>query len=127
MPKLRDEPCSECGWRYPGFHICVDLKNPQPIKPDPPKRSRKREYNTNRSSDTWRLSISSSMQKHASKLREKNKDRDERMIELYEEGLTMREIAAEMKLNHQTVGDALRFAQDQGKVVIRRPGERFKR
>jgi hypothetical protein len=28
-PNLRDDPCERCGWKFKGFHICVE--NPSTV------------------------------------------------------------------------------------------------
>lgn len=119
--RVLDESCPRCGWRYPGFHICVDLSTPEP-PPPPIKKPRPRRfdrYDTNRSSLEWKASIARSMQNRAATLREKNKARDEALVQSYANGLTVREIQAETKLNPETIRRALHIARDEGRLTIR--------
>jgi len=69
----------------------------------------------------WRSAICDGMQGYVAEVREKNKDRNETIVRLYDSDLTFRQIAAEMKLSYFTVNRVLQSAKSEGLVEIRPP------
>lgn len=125
--KLLDEPC-KCGWKYEGFHICVDLTQPEPVRKVKVRKPRARlAHQAAKSSPEWRAKLSAAALRHQAEIRERNKSRDEDIIRLYsDEYMTIREVAAVIGINYATVTGVLSRAQEAGLVVIR-PAQRRKK
>lgn len=117
MVKMRAEPCGKCGWKYEGFHVCVNLSEPDMKKVGPTKVTRARKKSESNSSED-RLS--------AARLKDHQfKERNKEIVRLYVvEQKTMREIAKEMLLDDATVMNILHQAKDRGEITIRRTARR---
>lgn len=134
MVKQQVAPCTKCGWRYPGFHICLDLpksvmkkvedgkdrdSNGRIITGPKPRPSRAKNQHL-----THREAISAGIKaKHAND--PKRIERDKEIVRLYGvETMSIREVSAKMDLSQKTVMSALHRARDRGEVIIRPPARR---
>ena len=125
--RLREDPC-QCGWRFEGFHICVDLSKPEPklpkIKRQPVKKKpvRDRRSDAIKSTPEWRNNISKAMKEYFEKERVKNKDRDDNIVRFYIEGDTVKELSELFCMRRQTILKILHRARDEGRVTMRPSG-----
>ena len=112
-----DNPCEKCGWKMPGFHVCViDLRTAEGVKAattvnyQPPKRKSRARPGANRSESV-----------KAARAREAGRaERDEEIIRLYdEEELSMTAVSRQMGLDFRTVQKVLHTAAKDEKIVIR--------
>jgi len=116
--KPLDIPCEKCGWKMPGFHVCViDLRTAEGVKaattvnysPPKPRPSRARP-GANRSE-----SVKESWARRAGRA-----ERDAEIIRLYdEEELSMNQTAARLKIDYRTVSKVLKAAAEAGDIAIR--------
>lgn len=133
MVKMRDTPCPKCDWRYPGFHICLDLpkKIMQQVEDGyerdsngdmildgenapKPRKSRAKDVHI-----SHRDAISAGVRAAAAN-NPKRIARDLEIVRLYgKEQMSVREVSAKMNLAQKTVMSALHRAQDRREVTIR--------
>jgi DNA-directed RNA polymerase specialized sigma24 family protein len=139
MVKMRDEPCPRCDWRFPGFHICLDLpkKIMQQVE-DGYERDSNGEMITDENSPKPRKSRAKDVHishrdaiaagvRAAYASNPKRIERDKEIVRLYgKEELSVREVAKKMNLADKTVMSALHRAQDRREVVIRPARRRTK-
>lgn len=101
----KSKSCGDCGWKYPGFHICLGL---------PPEIMERVEEGRKKEAPARVKSV-------PVENRTKFADRNREIIRLYdEEDFTMREVAEKLKIDQRTVMNILHNARDKGDVVIRR-------
>lgn len=137
MVNLLTKPCTRCDWRYPSFHICLDLPkkimqqvedgyerdtNGEMIVDEfKPKKSKAKNPNISHRqaiSDGVRAKWTNDPKRIA---------RDVEIVRLYEEEqLTIRDVAKALTLADKTVMSALHRAAANGDVVIRPAGPRSK-
>lgn len=127
--KILDKPCPDCGWRYPGFHICLGLPqklmqqvedgydrdtNGEMIAEVKVRTTRAKNPNV-----SHRQAISDGVRaKHAND--PKRIARDKEIERLYDrEELSIRDVSEKMVLSQKTVMSALHRAQDAGRLVVR--------
>lgn len=134
MTKYREQPCPKCDWRFPGFHVCLDLpkkimqqvedgyerdsngdmimdSNGDPILP-----------RVTRSDISHREAISAGLRASFATDPERIK-RDSEIVRLYtEEMKPISQVAATLNLAPRTVQTALHRARDLGQVTMRPRG-----
>jgi DNA-binding CsgD family transcriptional regulator len=112
--KLRDNPCERCGWKFPGFHVCVDLSTPEPAtKATHPDMTPSQLESLNQA----RLSR---WERH----RLATADRDKKIVEMYKDGKTLKEISEEIELAYPSVNKIVTRAAERGEVRKRKRWER---
>jgi hypothetical protein len=122
--KLRDVPCERCGWKYEGFHVCVDLS--APVDPKVLAKHTQRYKHSSEMRDRLSNAASIRWARH----REDMAERDSRVVERYkEDNASMRDLAGEFGIDFQTVRNILHRAAARGECEIRPPGvnARFKK
>lgn len=105
--KLRKKRC-HCGWKYPGFHICIDLS--KPLDPQ----------------IIHKLKITPSHQRSLEEGRaarwERHRDemfkRDQKIVQRYKEGASYKTLAEEFGIANATVMGIIHRAKDRGEVEI---------
>lgn len=113
-----ETPCARCGWKWRGFHICVDPSTPEPKQ----KQTIKRRHISDRS-DSHREALSES---NEARWRRINFERDAALVDRYKDGdVGFRGLAKEFNLSYKTVALAMKKAQERGEVEIR-PAHRNK-
>lgn len=106
MTKYLDNPCPNCGWKFPGFHICLAL--PLEVMRRPEDGS----------------TVSARKVSPAKAISNRNAE----IIHLYNvDELTMVEIATKLGIPGTIVMNVLHTAQENGDVVIRRAARRTAR
>lgn len=118
MVAKRDEPCEKCGWKMPGFHICIiDLRTKDGIRAatraeyTPPKKRKSRARPGANRSDTVKA-IRAAEPGRA--------ERDAEIIRLYDEAeLSMTGVSRHMNLDFRTVQRVLHLAANDDKIVLR--------
>jgi predicted Rossmann fold nucleotide-binding protein DprA/Smf involved in DNA uptake len=128
--------CGRCGWRYPSFHICLDLPLEVMRRVEDvaqPKRQRARAHKRDprsdayRGTDEWRSNISAGLQEYHNQRRAANRERDREIVKRYsEDQRTVRELATEFGISFQTILSVLHTAQDDGVLVIRPAARRIR-
>ena len=118
MVKLRDTPCERCGWKYPGFHICVDLSRPL----DPAIAKKHRPQPSHIRSEALIQMLQDGRAKRWERHREEMAERDAEIVRLYKTGLGFRVLAAQFGIAYQTARNVIRRAEANGEVVVRDPG-----
>lgn len=115
--KLRDVPC-KCGWKFLGFHICIDLSSPEPTAP---KSHKKRFHEMSPAQKAaWDESQKLRWQEH----HDKHRDRDAKIVERYNEGnVGYRALSEEFGCAHTTIQRVLKNAELAGQTVIRKRGK----
>jgi len=89
--KLREIPCAQCGWKFPGFHVCVDLSKPCALEAPKPVSKK----GTGRGSNLATL---------RAQIREENSERDAEIVaRYYSEGISYKDLAKDIGLHHHTV------------------------
>ena len=117
--KLRDIPCGDCGWKFKGFHICLDLSDPA-VREVVPGPGRKPRVSRAVAGSDRAASIRAF---HANDPRKVERNRE--IIRLYNElDMTMREVAEKMAIDPTTVRNILHRAADEGDVIIRKAARR---
>lgn len=128
LPKA--EWCPRCEWRYPTFHICLDLpkeimrkiedgidrdSNGQMISKGPkPRQSRAKDRNLSHN-EAISAGIRAKFENDT-----KRQARDKNIERLYvDQELSLREIANEVGLSQKTVMSALHRARDAGRLTMR--------
>lgn len=117
MVALLDHPCSKCGWRFTGYHICTfNLENPAERKfaqhVEPATLGAKSTFKT--------PSVVATRTAKFHKLSEERLKRDAEIIRLYgEEKLSMTGVAARLSLSQPTVSRVIKAAAATGKVKLR--------
>lgn len=115
MTAQRDTPC-KCGWKFHGFHICVDLTGDEP---KPRIQSRKKLARSQSHLDALNSGRADRWARHY----EENRERDEKIIERYAAGgIGTSKIAQEFGMARSSVLKVLKRAQDQGLVKVRARG-----
>lgn len=100
-------PCFRCGWKFGGFHICLDLP-----------KSVMREVVGGRT----KKAVMHSSDDYVGNRLEKTQIEEE-VIELYNEGgHSMKDLAVELELSHYIVCKILYKAADDGLVTIAKRG-----
>lgn len=113
------DPCPRCGWKY-GFHICVDLS--KPCKDEGHIRP------TRVMTDEHKAAIGDAQRERWARYYEENARRDERIIDMYNQGGTsMVSIAKELGLAKSTVNKVLNRAARDGLVTLRPSGHTLAR
>lgn len=120
--KLRDQPCERCGWRYPGFHVCVDLS--KPIDPRIMKKHTDR-YAAVRTAE-HRRKLSEGAYERWERHREEMAPRDAKIVAAYKDGMTYRELAIEFHLAQQTIMGIIHRAAENGEVQVRPRGKNIR-
>lgn len=136
MVKMLDNPCDKCGWRMPGFHICVlDYSTPEGVKratfvestelgapsllnnPEPKKRAKKRTQPVF-GSEQDRANRSESVRQ--ARAREQGRaERDAEIIRLYDvQHFSMNGTAAALGIDYRTVSKVLKEAAAAGEIVL---------
>lgn len=129
-------PGTACGWKYEGFHICLDqsmvlmtrIEDGRYYKSQDSMREGKRpstgQFGRGRNNPEARAQISNSLRQRAENDPQRQ-DRNKEIIRLYsEEKMSMREIGESMGLQHQSVMNVLHRAAAKGDVVIRKAARR---
>lgn len=113
LTAIRNEPCGRCGWKYPGYHLCLNLSEPmmQKVGPTVTKRVRKKAE-----------SSSTEDRESNARLRDVHfKERNKKIVRLYAvEKMSMGEIAKELLIDDSTVMNVLHTAKDRGEITIRK-------
>ncbi len=121
MPKLRDQPCpnTACGWRYEGFHICLNQSKVLMTRIEDG-----REYRDQTSMRERDLPSASVTRRQLNEERKASKaDRDAKIIKFYiEDEMSMKEVAGAVGCATATVQLTLHKAQDRGDLTIRNAG-----
>lgn len=114
----RETPCERCGWKFKGFHVCVDLSVPV----DPKVQKKHNDSYAHLRTPAWRKHTSTIATERWERYRQDNFERDKRIVEFYAEGMSIRQLALEFKLATQTVRNCILRAQARGEVKMRPPG-----
>lgn len=101
--KLRDNPCPRCGWKYPGFHVCVDLS--QPI--DRAIQNKHNQAYMGLRTPEHRARLAAGLTERWRRHREETEERDLAIVEAYEKGMSMKNISREYGPAYQTVAGIL--------------------
>lgn len=125
MVEMLATPC-KCGWRYPGFHICVDLSRPIPreiaikhgIIPDPEKKKKK----IQRSEDHM-AAINDGRAARWQRHREETAERDLQILDEYKNGMGFRQISIKHGMGYGTVVKVMKRFANEGLVDIRPRGD----
>lgn len=134
--RYRDKPCQACGWKFQGFHICLDLPQDVMERVEDGRKAPSVRSSTDSSeppalkgraatlTDGHRTAIANGVRnKHARD--PKRVERNKEIIRLYQdEDFSMREIAEKLKVDQKTVMNVLHSARERGDVVIRRAARR---
>lgn len=109
--------CERCGWRYGGFHICVDLSTPEP------KLLEKVDGRVGPMSETQKRNISNAQQARLVVLAAKNRPRNEKIILRYrDQKIGTKQLSEEFELSRTSIVKILRQAEGEGRLTIRRRG-----
>lgn len=104
-------PCERCGWKFPGFHICVDLGTPEPKIEKKVKKSGKKRSNL-------------TMEEYWDKRRKDDIPRNDALAAIYMEGgIGLVGLSEQFGISHATVSKILRQYADAGILEIRKPGK----
>lgn len=114
--KLRDKRC-HCGWKFPGFHICVDTS--KPLDPALVKKLNKG-LSANHFS-ALQDGRSARWERH----REENMRRDAEIVKEYKDGSSYKTLAQKYGIAHQTVMGVIKRAAARGEVTIHPRGGNF--
>ena len=113
--RLREKPCETCGWKYPGFHVCVDLSKPSEAE----QRIRQRK---GAQTEDHLQRLQDGRAERWQQYHQENSARYDAMAEMYKKGRSMRDIAKEFNTSHQTINRILREKEAQGLLTIRPRG-----
>lgn len=118
--KLREKPCERCGWKFPGFHICVDLSAPcaQENQLHPPRPKATRSY-PNGLSEAHVTALNEGRTQRWLKHRAKHSERDAQIVQRYKDGLSFPALAKEFDIAYQTARGVIHRAAEEGLVVVR--------
>lgn len=119
MTKLPPK-CEQCGWKWGGFHICLELPKAELQKVRPltkqPRAGRPM-------SDSTREAISESQKARWDAYRERMRPKYDEIVRRYNQGgIGINRLADEVGVGRNVVMRALQEAQDEGRTVIRRRG-----
>lgn len=117
------EPCARCGWKYPGFHVCIDMSDPRArqviLTPLQQIKNEKDRYSGIESDET-RARKRDAANRYWASHHEKHKERNKEIISLYRDEIwSVRELSAHFTLDDRTVRAVLHRAEDQGVLTIR--------
>lgn len=116
--KLRDKSC-HCGWKFPGFHICVDLSTPEPKIQS--KKMRKM------STATYKA-LREAQENRRERERVEHVARDKEIVRLYNQGgVGYRELMEKFGIGQTTVQNIMKRAEAEGLVIIRKQGHNISR
>lgn len=124
--KLREQPCERCGWKFPGFHVCVDLS--QPVAPDVlkkhiPDRPRRNPGMTKIVRTEEHLQHLADGRNHRWERHwEETRERDVELVRRYMDGLGFRPLAIEYGISYQTARAIVKRAVARGEATIRPAG-----
>jgi DNA-binding NarL/FixJ family response regulator len=116
--RLRDTPCETCGWKYPGFHICVDLSKPVENRIQNKHNAMQRQTVSSEQKKRLADGLTERWRKH----RMDTRDRDRKIVEAYKSGMGMNAISREFGPAYQTVRLILHRAADRGEITVRAQG-----
>ena len=108
--------CKQCGWKYPTFHICLDLS-----KPSEAEKRAKKQYASQPQNSLQALAAG--RDKRWAKYREEMKERDKRLVQAYrEENKGLKQLADEFDIAYQTARGIVHRAVARGEVILRPRG-----
>lgn len=115
MTFLADKPCTRCGWKFKGFHICIE--NPSTtVEAMKPKRGGAKTQDQFDAMNEGRALRWESY-------REETQSRDDKIVKLYKNGgVGYIDIARKMNLSKSTVQKVLKRAEAEGLVKLRPRG-----
>lgn len=117
MTFLADSPCTQCGWKFKSFHVCVDLSGDEPTPVARPRRK------TQARSKQHLDALNEGRSLRWERYHEENRERDEKIVKRYNEGgIGATALGKEFGMSPSTVLKVLRRAQDEGHVQIRPVG-----
>lgn len=116
--KMRDVPCKQCGWRYPGFHVCVDLSKPIDTKIS----NRHIQAHNQKISQSHLDALQRGKTERWERHRDETANRDAKIVALYRAGDGMKPLAKDFSIAFQTIRGILKRAEDRGEVTIRPRG-----
>lgn len=119
--KLRDTPC-HCGWKFLGFHICVDLAAPNVSSMPKPKVKHRRYSGSATAAKLGALETAREARWDAH--HEANKDRDEAIVRRYRDDVVgLKKIAGEFGIGYETAMNVIRRHESAtGETVMRGRG-----
>jgi hypothetical protein len=109
----RDQPCSRCGWRYVGFHICFDASMPCPGEGRLTQTSKKAKKDKGRASEV--------QTERWATFREQHQERDIQIVSEYQGGTSLRDLAFKHNISHTTVIKIIKRAEEERGETIMRP------
>jgi hypothetical protein len=120
----RDTPCKTCGWKFKGFHVCVDPK--APIDPKIMAKHASGYKGTLAERQRLREAVNERWERY----REETAERDAEIIRRYkQDDVSMKQLAQDFGIAFQTLRGILIRAEQRNELTIRPPGTnvRFKR
>lgn len=115
--KRRDVPCERCGWQYEGFHVCFDASKPCPGEGVVSTAKKKVKHKSQKDSSP------SSRSQGRYWNHEENQERNRLIVELYKEGLGLKDIGKKYDISHQTVLKVINdYEATSGERVMRPRG-----
>lgn len=115
----RDTPCERCGWKFPGFHVCVDTSTP--VDPQIQMKHNKGAGMIS-AAHLERLQLGRESRWH--RHREETMERDKNIVERYKEGdISLKELSRDTGLAFQTVRNIVQRAVERGEVEMRARGQ----
>lgn len=124
--KMLDEPCQtefpsgkKCGWKYAGFHFCINPDTQTPLGPTFKKKHPG-------PSDEARAAAGRSRAERWQEYREEMAERDAAIVRLYKEGNGYNEIANELGISHSTVAKIVREAAAADELTVRPRGSNLR-
>ena len=131
MVKPAKQPCERCGWKWPNFHICLNL--PKEVM-ERVEDGRVRDSNGRiKHPDKPRAGSPMDKAKRAesqARAQRNNGDphrveRNKKILECYvKDQMPMQTIARELMLDVKTVMNVLHAAKDRGEITIRKTARR---
>lgn len=119
------KPCQTPGCSYDRYHACIfgrpDLF-PQLLGRYNPKRKGRTGFGTEPRSDAWRKGVTAAQQARWKNYYEINAERDKAMIQRYEAGFSIRQVAKHFGISSGAVQNAFRRLSAEGRVTIRSRG-----
>jgi hypothetical protein len=127
---MSDHKCTRCGWKYPSFHVCMDMDNLPPLSKvmrellyGPPKARRKLGPMT----DAHKRAVSEGQRERWAKVRAKNEKLEQKVVERYKEGgVGINDLRDEFQMGKDRIMRILREAQARGEVTVRPRGHTLK-
>jgi DNA invertase Pin-like site-specific DNA recombinase len=115
-------PKCHCGWKFPGFHICVDLSRPCPGEFQMKKP--KGRYRSEGAATAYEKNL-----EEGRKRREQREAaaivRDKAIIERYKENVSYKQLCEEFNISHATVAKAVKQAAERGEITPRPKGRKI--